>query len=273
MRVLFLGEIVGKAGIFCIKKELPKFREANNIDFVIANGDGTTGGFGMGKNHSIYLHKLGIDVLTTGECVYYKRDMVQHIQKASYILRAANYPPGNPGRGWKVYQSGDFKVGVINMMGQSGFNRVHLSNPFSYVPEIVKRIKEETNYIILDFHACTTAEKYTMFHHVDGLVSAVVGTHMKSLTADAQILSKGTAVLCDAGRTGSLQSVGGLSADIEIQKFLTHIPERSRDAWDGLEMQGAIIDLNEDGKAESIELIRHICKEKPDDRQSDGSQN
>ena len=266
MRILFIGDIVGKAGVFCVKSSLPAIRKERGIDFVIANADGATGGFGLGRNHSIYLRKLGIDVLTGGECIYYKRDMVGHISAAPYILRPANYPPGNPGRGWRVYQAGDKKVAVVCLLGQSGFSRVHLSNPYTFLPEIVSRIRQETNTIVLDFHACTTAEKYSMFHVADGLVSAVVGTHGKVLSADARIMPRGTGVLCHAGRTGSLTSVGGLDKTVEIRKFLTQIPERSKDAWENLELQGAVLEVSDDGKAVSIEGFRHPCTEVPNDR-------
>ena len=159
-RVLCVGEIVGRTGIHTVKSVLPQIKKDMSIDFVIANGEGVTGGFGMGKNHSIYLRKLGIDVITAGEKVYYKKDMVEHIQKAPYILRPANYPPGNPGRGWRVYEKDGTRIGVISLLGQSGFRRTHLSNPFTFLPDIVSRLKEDTPLIILDFHATTTAEKY-----------------------------------------------------------------------------------------------------------------
>lgn len=273
LRVLFLGEIVGKAGIYCIKSCLKELRRDYSVDFVIANGEGATGGFGLGKNHSIYLHKLGVDAITSGECIYYKLDMVPHINKAGYILRPANYPPGNPGRGWRIFNVGDRKLAVINMLGQSGFNRVHLSNPYSFLPEIVSRVSTETKNIILDFHAATTAEKNSMFFHADGMVSAVVGTHFKVLTADAQIFPKGTGVITDAGRVGSIDSVGGLASDIEIQKYLTQIPERSKDAWGNLELQGLVIEINENGKTTDIEVIRQKCEGPGDERNGNGSEN
>ncbi len=266
MRILFIGEIVGKAGVFCVKSSLSAFKKEKNIDFVIANGDSVTGGFGLGKNHSSYLRKLGIDVITGGECIYYKRDMVTHIGMAPYILRPANYPPGNPGRGWRVYNAGDKKVGVVCLLGQSGFNRVHLSNPYTFLPDIVSRIRQETNVIVVDFHACTTAEKYSLFFHADGYVTAIVGTHGKVLTADARVMPKGTGVVCNAGRTGSQTSVGGLDKSVEIQKFLTQIPERSKDAWEGLEFQGVVIDVDSDGRTTSIEAFRQPCREVPNDR-------
>ena len=272
IRILCIGEIVGKAGVHSIKTGLPKLKKEKDIDFVIANGEGTTGGFGIGKNHSIYLRKLGIDVITSGEKIFFKKDMVPHIQKAPYILRPANYPPGTPGRGWRVYQAGDHKVGVINLLGQSGFSRVHLSNPYTYLPELVSRVKEETPIIILDFHASTTAEKYTMFYHAEGLVSAVVGTHMKALSADEKILPKGTGVICDTGRTGSIDSIGGLDSSIEIKKFLTKIPERSRDAWKSPEIQGVILTIEDDGKATAIERLRYPCKEVQNEGPGNGTE-
>lgn len=263
MRVLFIGEIVGKAGVFCVKQLLPSIKRDRRIDFVIANAEGTTGGFGLGRNHAIYLHKLGIDVLTGGERIYYKLDMVSHIQKAPYILRPANYPPGNPGRGWRVYTVGDQRIAVICLLGQSGFTRVHLSNPYTFLPELLARVNQETRNVIVDFHATTTAEKYSMFYLADGKVSAVIGTHARALTADEAILPGGTGIICDSGRTGSGDSVGGMEIETEIQKYLTAIPERSKDAWGGLELQGVIVEIGDGGKTTSIERLRVKCDAPP----------
>ena len=316
LRILFIGEIVGRAGIFCIKSMLPALKQELKPDFVIANGDGATGGFGLGKNHAIYLRKLGIDVITSGDQIYFKKDMVEHIERASYILRPANFPQADPGRGWRFYSvatavpAGDVAmvegeavseqphvppaenpnqgtaattekpavpsphrrrealpgtktIAVINLLGQSGFSRTHLGNPFLHLPELVARIRHETPIIILDFHALTTAEKSTMFYHADGLVSAVLGSGTRIVTADAEVLPSGTAVISDTGRTGSLNSVSGLDPSIEIQKFLTQIPERSKDAWDNLELQGVVLDIDDDGKATRIEMIRRPCMDVP----------
>lgn len=264
IRILFIGEIVGKPGVLCVKSLLPSLKEEKNVDFVIANGEGATGGFGLGKNHSIYLHKLGIDVITLGEKGYYKVDLVPHLAKCPYILRPANYPAGNPGRGYRVFNKGEKKIGVINLLGQSGFTRVHLSNPFSYLPEIASRLSQETKVIVMEFHAATTAEKYTMFHFANGKIAAVIGSHSKVITADERILSGGTAVICDTGRTGSSNSVGGLDIEIETRKMLTQIPERSKDAWDRPELQGVLVEADEEtGKAVSIERIQRPCKEVP----------
>ncbi len=256
IRILALGEVVGRPGIYTVKTGLRLLQKKHPIDLVIANGEGTTGGFGIGKNHSIYLHKIGIDVITTGEKTYYKKDMVDHLGRAPYLLRPANYPPGNPGRGWRTYDAADKKIAVLNLLGQSEFPRVHLSNPFTFLPMILEKIREITPYIILQFHAATTAEKRAMFFHADGSLSAVIGTHNKAITADAEVFPRGTAVITDNGRCGSITSVGGLDSEIEIRKFLTQIPERSNECWDDLELQGVMVTLGDDGRAEQIEAIR-----------------
>jgi len=262
VRVLYIGEIVGSSGVFCLKNLLAEVKRELGVGFVIACGDGATGGFGIGRNHAVYLHKLGIDVITSGECIYYKKDMVPHLNRASYILRAANYPQGNPGRGWAVYEADGCKVAVINLLGQAGFARVHPANPFHLASDLAARIAQETRIIIVDFHACTTAEKYSLFYHLDGQVSAVLGSHSKVLTSDLRVLPGGTAVIAGTGRTGSRHSVGGLEPEIEIRKFLTQIHEPSRVCWKDLELQGVVMDIGEDGKASGIEIVRRVCEER-----------
>ena len=263
MRILFIGEIVGKSGVWVVKELLPKVRQEHAIDFVIADGEGATGGFGIGKNHAVYLHKLGIDAITTGECSYYKLDIVEHFNRAPYMIRPANYPPKNPGRGFMVFEKNGRKIGVLSLLGVAGFKRVHLKNPFSLLPKMVEIIAPQTNAIVLDFHAVTTAEKATMFAIADGKVSAVVGTHTKGLTADERVLPGGTAVITDAGRTGSLHSVAGLDPEIEIRKLTTLVHEYSREAWAMLELQGVVIEIGDDGKAAAIERIRVPCEPPP----------
>lgn len=261
IRVLYLGEVVGKAGIFCVKTDIKKLKEEYRADFVVANVDGATGGFGIGKNHAIYLRKLGIDVLTTGDQAYYKRDIVPHIDGAPYLLRPANMPPGVPGRGWRYYDVAGTRVVVLVLLGMSGLGRLHAGNPYTYLPELLRRIEAEagTRNIILEFHATTTAEKGSMFYHADGKLTAVVGSGTRVQTADATIMKGGTAVITDLGRVGSIDGVSGLESKIEIQQFLTGIPERSQDAWGRMELQGVVFELNEEGRADSIESFRRPC--------------
>jgi len=263
LRILFIGEIVGKSGVWCVKELLPGLKKEHAIDFVIADAEGATGGYGIGKNHAVYLHKLGIDVLTTGECSYYKKDIVEHFNKAPYLLRPANFPPKNPGRGFMIYQCNGRKLAVMSLLGVSGFKRVHLKNPYSLLPRLLENITPETNAVILDYHAVTTAEKATMFALADGKLSAVVGTHTKALTADERLLTGGTAVITDAGRTGSLESVAGLDPTIEIRKLTTLVHEYSKEAWARLELQGVVIQIDEAGKATSITRLRVACPPPP----------
>jgi len=270
MRILYVGEIVGKAGVFTVKKLLPRVRRETRADFVIGNADSATGGAGLGRQHAVYLHKLGLDAITTGECAYYKRDIVEHMGGATYLLRPANYPCGNPGRGWRVFGCPAGKVAVIQLLGQAEFPRVHLANPLQAIVELARKLREETPIVVLDYHAATTAEKLTMARHADGLVSAIVGSHCKALTADAKILPKGTAYITDAGRTGSLQSVGGLDPATRIGEYMTGIPAWAKDGTRGLELQGVVVEVGEGGKASSIETLRIPCEEVLDDRTGNG---
>lgn len=261
MNVLFVGEIVGKPGITCAKK-IKDLREKHHVDFVIANAEGATGGFGLGKAHAIQLHKLGIDVLTGGEKIYFKLDMVDFIAKNNWILRPVNYPAGNPGRGIRIYPVGEKNLVVINLLGTSSFNRVHLNNPFGLIQTTLEKMKNEIEHpvFLVQFHASTTAEKQTMGFMLDGQVSAVIGTHTKVMSADAKILAGGTAYITDNGRTGSQMSIGGFANDVELRKVLTSIPERSRENWNQLELQAVLVRIGDDAKATAIEPIKVACE-------------
>ena len=486
MRILFIGEIVGSAGIYCVKALLPGLKRELGIDLTIAAAEAATGGFGIGKGHAVYLHKLGVDVITAGDFAYFKRDAVSHFGQARYLLRPANYPYGNPGRGWLVARprpdqprpakaqqgagkrhaaaaakpatasrapaaaagepvnaapkpsqepptdaretsarppeaaaaavnrpvaaepgnassggsavaadtatatrpggsepaaagiaddkttdaaghdrsgaagntaaddagraaavaaaekgsdtAGDAPagnaadgsasagaapaaaalgdsapagtgnapaaqapaapkanrprhrppaqtgggrrnsgrrspapgqpsrpagpnppspgVGVVSLLGQAGFSRVHLRNPFEIAGGLIERVKQQTPIVLVDFHATTTSEKVAMSLFLDGKVTALIGTHVRTLSADARLLPGGTAAITHSGRTGSLHSVGGLDPEVETRKFLTQIHEQSRDAWGLLELQGVVLDVGADGAAKSISTLR-----------------
>ncbi len=252
IRVLFLGEIVGKPGIQTIKSALKNLREEKQIDLVIANGEGATGGFGLGRAHSMQLLKLGIDVLTGGEKIYYKMDMVEFIAKNPSILRPANYPQQNPGRGVRYLTVKETKVCVINLLGNANFPRTHLSNPFTLAQMLAEKAKSEGCITLVQFHASTTAEELTMGFMLDGQVAAVIGTHNKVQTSDARVLKKGTAYITDNGRCGSQSSVGGFDAETEIMKQISQVPVRSLECWDDLALVGVIVEIADDGKATSI---------------------
>lgn len=265
IRILYIAEIVGKAGVFTVKKLLPRIKRDLRVDFTIGNADSATGGAGLGRQHAVYLRKLGVEAITTGECAYYKRDIVEYMPKAPYLLRPANYPYGNPGKGYKVFACGAARIAVFQLLGQAGFSRVHLANPYHSVSDLARKLREETPIVVLDFHAATTAEKQTMARHIEGSVTAVIGSHTKAQTADARVRG-GTAYITDAGRTGSLMSVGGFDPETRVREYLSGIPAWSKDGRIGLELQGCLIEAAEDGRALSIEALRLPCDEVLEDK-------
>ncbi|HOE88444.1 MAG TPA: TIGR00282 family metallophosphoesterase [Sphaerochaeta sp.] len=261
IRVLFLGEIVGKAGVQAVRQNLRTLREEQAIDLVIANGEGATGGFGLGKAHSMQLLKSGIDVLTGGEKIYYKLDMVEFIDKNPAILRPANFPQQNPGRGVRYLNVGETKICVINILGNADFPRTHLTNAFPLAEYLVTKALEEGAIPLVQFHASPTAEKQAMGFHLAGKAAAVIGTHSKVLTSDEQILDGGTAFISDNGRCGSQMSVGGFEPEAEIEKQITQLPVRSKEYWEDTALVGVIVEIDETGKATAIEPIRSALKE------------
>lgn len=260
IKVLFLGEIVGKPGTTVVKQLLKPLVEKENIDLVIANGEGVTNGFGIGKNHSLMLHKMGVDFITGGEKIYYKIDMVDFIDKSNFVIRPANYPISNPGKGIRYTTVKDKNIAIVNLLGNSDFPRTHLQNAFLSAKSIVEGIKDNCDIILLQFHASTTAEKNTMAYMLNGEVAAVIGTHCKALSADDRILDKGTAFISDNGMIGSTISVGGFDSKNEIEKIMSAIPRRSKESWNGLELQGVIVEIGDDNKALFIKRLRMGCE-------------
>ncbi|QEN04822.1 YmdB family metallophosphoesterase [Thiospirochaeta perfilievii] len=255
-KILFIGEIVGKFGVYAVRKGIKQLKEKHGIEFVIANANGATGGFGMGKNHAIALKNAGVDVLTGGDYTFFKKDLVDFLPKTSFVLRPANYTPKTPGKGWGIYKFNDKKIGVINLLGPSGINRNHPSNPFTYVESLIEKVKSMSDIVIINFHSKTTAEKQLMYHIVDGKCQALIGSGSKSITSDVKVSDKKTAYITDTGRTGSSTAPGGLSGDIEIEKLITGIPKRSKDINKDLELQGVIITFNDKNEPISNELVR-----------------
>ena len=259
IRILYIGEIVGKSGIWCVKNLLPQIKRTEKPDLVIANGDGVTGSYGLGRQHAGYLRKLGVDIITGGDCIYYKKDLVEGFDSIPYVLRPVNFPVESPGRGWRYAGVGDKRVAVVSMLGRAGFSRVHGDNPFTMLPALADRLHQETPYIVIDFHSGATAEKQAFFYHADGKVSAVIGSHGRVQTSDAQIFPGGCGIITDAGRTGSLNSVAGTDALRKIRGYISGIPEWSGDAWDDPALQGVFFELNESGKTSCIRSIRMDC--------------
>ena len=251
MKVLFIGDIIGRPGRKIISERLSEITKQEGIDLVIANGENAAGGFGLTPEVCHEILAIGIDVITSGNHIWDRREIYDVIDTMS-ILRPANFPPGVPGRGYLIHETKNgIKVGIVNLQG-----RVYMTNldcPFRKSDKILEEIKKETPIIIVDFHAEITSEKIAMGWYLDGKVSAVIGTHTHVQTADARILDEGTAYITDIGMTGPRDSVIGIRKDVILKRYLTAIPLRFEVAKEDLIMSYAILDIdNKTGKAVSI---------------------
>ena len=245
-----MGEPGRKAGI----SRLKAIKEEDNVDFIIANGENAAAGRGITPKIAIDLMRAGVAVITSGDHIWDQQEIVEFMEMEPRMLRPINYPEGTVGFGSIVLETSKGKVGVINAQGRS-FMQPPLENPFLAVEAEARRIREEegAKVIFLDFHAETTSEKIAMGRSVDGLLSAVVGTHTHVQTADEQIFPGGTAFLCDAGMCGPLESVLGRAVEPIIERFKTSTPRRFPVAKGTVGIRGAVVDVDEaTGKALEI---------------------
>jgi len=260
MRILFLGDIVGKAGRLAVKQFLPTLRESLRLDVVLANGENIAGGIGMTGETLDELFAAGVDFVTSGNHVWRHREIFSRLEKDRRILRPANYPDGAPGRGYDVFTLRDGRrFAVLNMLGTTYMEP--LPCPFRTAlawvesPEI-----EDVAVRLVDFHAEATSEKKTMGWALDGKVSAVLGTHTHVQTADAQILPHGTAYLTDLGMCGVEQSSLGMDFEIVLNRFLTRMPAAFKPAKGDISLNGAYMDINDiTGRTREIRVIREHC--------------
>lgn len=260
MRVLFLGDIVGRPGRRAVREILPTLKDKFLPDLVVANGENAAGGNGITKEIADELYSAGIDILTMGNHVWDRKDIYGFIDSDSRLIRPANYPPGTPGRGFTIISiKEDIKVGVINLSG-----RVFLSPlecPFRTFDQIIPLIHRETKIVIVDFHAEATSEKVAFGWYVDGRATAVIGTHTHIQTADERILPNGTGYITDVGMTGPRNSVLGVKTELVLTKFLSLRPVRFEVAEsDGLMMLNGLL-LNVDisrGVTQEIKRIQVI---------------
>lgn len=223
-RVLFLGDIVGKAGRQAVAECLPFLKKQFAPDIVIANGENAAGGIGITPEIADQLLNGGIDVLTTGNHAWKEKAVYTYLDAETRILRPANYPPGVPGRGWAIYPTGQHRLAVVNLCG-----RVFMDNtdcPFRTIDAILEETQAVTPMVLVDFHAEATSEAQAFGWYVDGRCSAVIGTHTHVQTADARILPKGTAYITDAGMCGALDSVIGMQAEQVIERFRLQLPKK-----------------------------------------------
>jgi hypothetical protein len=255
--ILFLGDIIGRPGRNAVKELLPKVVGRWSPDIVIANGENLAGGFGITEALYEELKALNIDVITTGNHVWDRKEALDLFSKDPLdLIRPANYPDGTPGRGWTVFTcASGVEVGVLNLSGRVFMDS--LDCPFRAGSAALEKIRKKTPIIIIDMHAETTSEKAALAWYFDGRVSAVIGTHTHVQTSDERVLPGSTAFITDAGMTGPTESVIGMQREIVIERFLTSRPNRFEVASKGLELQGVVVVVGvSDGCARSIERVK-----------------
>ena len=262
MKILFIGDIVGEPGRRVVKILLPKLREQHALDFVIANGENSAGGSGITPKMADEIFSAGVDVITSGDHLWDQKEVMELLQNEPRFLRPLNYPANVPGRGSGVFEIKNPKSGIQNpvliavLNAQGRTFMPPLENPFSLAAEEVKRLREQTKIIFVDFHAEATSEKIAFARMLDGQVSAVVGTHTHVQTADEQIFPGGTAYLTDAGFTGPHESVLGREIQPVLLRFRTAMPQRFEVARNDVKLQGAVIEVdNASGKAVKIQRV------------------
>lgn len=261
VKILFIGDIIGKPGRQAVSRELHRLVDRHMVDLVIANGENAAGGFGITEETANDLFKCGIDVLTSGNHIWDKKESQTFISREERILRPANYPDGAPGRGKGIFTTaGGARVAVLNLEGRVFMN--NLDCPFRAADREIALLQAETPIILVDFHAEATSEKSSLGWYLDGRVSALIGTHTHVQTADERILPGGTAYLTDAGMTGGFDSVIGIRKEEAIGKFLSQMPTKFEVTKSNLRLNGVVIGVDEaSGRAVSIERINIGCEE------------
>jgi len=256
MKILFIGDIFGTVGRRILAARLPHIIAENNIDVCIGNGENVSGGRGMTKNLFRKLRKYGLNVITGGNHSFSIADNDYSFMGEPHVLRPMNYPPNNLGHGSTVFTLEDGReIGVINLMGRT-FMHESLDCPFRMCTEAINELKQKTPVILVDFHAEASSEKAALAWYIDGLASAVIGTHTHVQTADERILPKGTAFITDAGMTGPEESIIGMKPEGVIKKYLLQTYVRFEPSEEGGMINGVIIDIDDDtGKALSISRL------------------
>ena len=261
IRLLFLGDIVGEPGRTAAKKVVTAMLADNAVDFVVVNGENAAHGRGITPKIAIDLLRAGVAVITTGDHVWDQKETAPYLPTEPRVLRPVNYPPGAPGQGSIVLDTAKGPIAVMNVQCRTFMNQ-QLDNPFTCAMQEVERLRAETPVIFVDVHGETTSEKTAMARHLDGKVSAVVGTHTHVQTADERILPGGTAFLCDAGMCGPLDSILGRKADAVVQKFLDALPSQFPIARGPVQVCGALVEIDPaTGQAASISRFRQVLDE------------
>ncbi|MGB9597108.1 MAG: TIGR00282 family metallophosphoesterase [Candidatus Poribacteria bacterium] len=261
MKILFIGDIIGQPGRSAVIANISRLKAQYQVNLTIANGENLAGGMGITPETANELLSNGIDVISTGNHVWDKKEIVDYIDKDDRIIRPANYPQGVPGKGWTFkdvdYNQDKLTIAVLNLSGCVFMQP--LDNPFRVSENILPSICEKTNIIIVDFHAEATSEKIALGRFLDGKVSAVIGTHTHVQTADETIFPSGTAYITDVGMTGPINSIIGTKTDLIIKRFLTQMPTKFEVPKGEVCISAVVIEIDPfTGKSLSIKRIYEI---------------
>ena len=258
MRILIVGDVVGRPGRKAFGKYTKELRQKHNIDIVIVNGENSAGGKGVSRKSLDELYAAGADIVTSGNHIWDNREVQGLIDDEPYLVRPANYPEGAPGKGWCLYPFKAKNIAVINLSGRAFMP--DMDCPFQKIDDILSEIGDQADIKILDFHAETTSEKMAMGFYLDGRVQVVVGTHTHIQTADERLLPNSTAYITDLGMVGPWNSVLGVKSDIIIKKFTSCMPVRF-DLADGPAVYSAVIVEIDDATNKAVVVERLLIKE------------
>lgn len=256
LRILHIGDIMGEPGRKALTRLLPQVVKGRDVHFVLGNGENAAGGFGLTRKVAEEIFSSGVDVLTGGNHMWDRKEILDFIEDETRILRPANYPAAVPGRGSHVYTApGNIRVGVVNLLGRVFIKEVDC--PFRTADTEIEYVKAETPIILVDLHAEATSEKMAMGWYLDGRASAVLGTHTHVQTADERVLPEGTAYISDVGMTGPFDSIIGVRKELALKRFLTQMPARFTPAEGDVWLNGALVEVDaETGRALAIERLQ-----------------
>jgi metallophosphoesterase (TIGR00282 family) len=244
LRILFLGDVVGPPGLSALKDYLPFLVAETGPSLVIANGENSAAGLGITEETARQIRSAGVSVVTTGNHIWDKKQIVSRLNDLPWVLRPANYPPEAPGRGWCVTGAAGVPVAVINLSGRIFMDP--LDCPFHKADQVIAELPPQVKAIVVDFHAEATSEKRALGWHLDGRVSAVIGTHTHVPTADAQVLPGGTGYITDVGMTGVADSVIGVPKEEAIERFVTQVRSSLGVATGRATVCGALVRVDAD---------------------------
>jgi metallophosphoesterase (TIGR00282 family) len=254
MNILFIGDIVGAPGRRALEELLPRAVDHFFIDLVVANGENASGGIGITPQVADYLLNQGVDVITSGNHIWKHKEILPYLEDTDRLLRPANYPPETPGRGLATVETAAGEsAAIICLEGRVFMSAIEC--PFRTVDRLLDTLAPEVKVILVDMHAEATSEKQALGWHLDGRVSAVVGTHTHVQTADERILPGGTGYISDAGMTGPVDSVIGMKREIILERFLTQRPQPFRVATQNMQLQGVLVKIDAGGRCQEVSRV------------------